>query len=202
METPDEEQAERKALRNVTTALISVAKQSGAQYEYFRMNGLLNDHFSRVCILTTAPALSDPGDEGAGTDKDWEKTRAEIVKESNAVHDGRMNADLGFSYNHFLALINLACDQFCSDIRRHFNFISTSRLLNPVPDGTCAFLTEFMKMIVNTVDPDTGLSMGGDALCAPDERAHGSWAQVIASAFVLDEYPPGMHCKSMTGFSS
>ena len=115
------------------------------------------------------------------------------------MHDGRMKADLGFSYNHVLALINHACDQFCSDINRNFNFISTSRLLNPVPDGTCAHITEFMKMIVNTVDPDTGLLMGVNALCIPDERARGSWAQVIASALVLDEYPPGMH--SITGFN-
>ena len=47
VETRDEEQDERKALRNVTTALISAAKRSGAQYEYFRMNRLLNDHFGR-----------------------------------------------------------------------------------------------------------------------------------------------------------
>ena len=128
-------------------------------------------------------------------------TRAEIVEGSNAVHDGRMNADLGFSYKHFLALINLACDQFCSDVNRHFNFISTSRLLNPVPVGTCAHITEFMKMIINTVDPDTGLIMGVDALCAPGERGRGSWAKVIASALVLDEYPPGMHCKLMISFN-
>lgn len=56
-------------------------------------------------------------------------------------------------------------------------------------------------MIVNTVDPDTGLSLGVDALCAPGDRARGSWAQVIASALVLDEYPPGMHYKSLIGFN-
>jgi hypothetical protein len=90
----------------------------------------------------------------------------------------RVNTHTMFSMVHLTALFDMALKNFAASPRRTFDFIRYSREDNPVPPNFQRHLTSFTTLCAEQSLPDSIL-----------------W-DFIASAIVLDCFPPDMHCKS------
>ena len=150
------------------------------------MKRLVDNHFRKVRIFNTAPSLCEIGVEDDGDDKKWEATRRSIVEELNIAHNGRINANLAFSYNHFWCSLVLPAISSAATL-----IVTSTTSLH----SDCSILSlktcvhTLQTKIINTTDPDTGI-LGVEGLCNSGDLGSKSWAQVVSSAFALDEYRP------------
>ncbi|KFZ01811.1 hypothetical protein V501_09785 [Pseudogymnoascus sp. VKM F-4519 (FW-2642)] len=134
---------------------------------------MLFSYFGDIRILTIPEPHSTP--------QQWEDLRRKILAESERVRVKRLKAKFAFSATHFKQLFSFACDHFCSDVLAPFNFIRATRRANPVPINMTLHLSELISR-VNNERPGTF------AL-----RLHTFAVPAIASALVLDAFPPEMH---------
>ena len=131
---------------------------------------MLLSHFGNICIL----ALPQP----QSPHRAWNALRHRILAESESVCIERSKAQFIFSAIHLTSLFSFACDHFCGDVVRPFNFIRASRLPSPVPRNMATHLSEFMSQVDSV-------------------RLHTFAVPIIASALALDAYPPEMHGKAL-----
>jgi hypothetical protein len=131
---------------------------------------MLFSHFGNIRILAL-PQPQSPYQE-------WKALRKQILDESESVCIERSKAQFIFSATHLTSLFSFACDHFCSDVVRPFNFIRASRLPSPVPRNMATHLSDFMSQVDSV-------------------RLHTFAVPVIASALALDAYPPEMHGKAL-----
>jgi hypothetical protein len=89
----------------------------------------------------------------------------------------RVNTHTLFSMVHLTAFFDMALRDFAASPRSTFNFIQRSREDNPVPPNFQRHLVSFMNSSSDQKLPESIL-----------------W-DFIASAIVLDCFPPDMHCK-------
>ncbi|KAL5350964.1 hypothetical protein ACLOAV_004537 [Pseudogymnoascus australis] len=127
---------------------------------------MLLSHFGNICIL----ALPQP----QSSHRVWKALRHQILAESESVCIERSKAKFIFSATHLKSLFSFACDHFCGDVVRPFNFIRASRLPSPVPRDMATHLSDF----ISHVDP---------------VRLHTFAVPIIASALAMDAFPPEMH---------
>ncbi|KFY65872.1 hypothetical protein V496_02280 [Pseudogymnoascus sp. VKM F-4515 (FW-2607)] len=127
---------------------------------------MLFSHFGNIRIL----ALPQP----QSSHREWKAIRKQILDESESVCVERSKAQYIFSATHLTSLFSFACDHFCGDVVRPFNFIRASRLPSPVPKNMSTHLSEFMSQVDSV-------------------RLHTFAVPIIASALALDAYPPEMH---------
>lgn len=83
-----------------------------------------------------------------------------------------------FSATHFSALFEYACTHLAKTIEQPFSFVKASRMFNPVAPDLREHLLTFLKH-VRTPSQLTKFAV-----------------PIIASSFLLDNYPPGAHSKS------
>ncbi|KAK3935780.1 patatin-like phospholipase-like protein [Diplogelasinospora grovesii] len=96
-----------------------------------------------------------------------------LYKASSRVRHKRADRRLLFSAKHFIAFSKIAFNHLL--LPEPFKFIKASRLQNPVAPDLAEHLTNFLNLVKST----------------------------IASSFILDHYPPGMHAfKSSDVFST
>ena len=101
------------------------------------------------------------------------RLRRQLLKASGRVRSKRGDRGLLFSASHLMAFSEIAFDHLL--LTEPFHFIKGSRLLNPVATDLAQHLTNFVNQVES----------------AHDLTAFA--AETIASSFLLDHYPPGMH---------
>lgn len=134
---------------------------------------MLFSYFGDIRILT----LPEPH----STLQEWEYLRRIVLAESECVFNKRLEAKFAFSAIHFKQLFSFACDHFCADVLAPFNFIRATRRANPVPGNMALHLSEFIHQV------------NSDRLNTFAIRLHTFAVPAIASALILDAFPPEMH---------
>ena len=107
------------------------------------------------------------------TDKGRSRLQRHLRNASNRIRHERADRGLLFSANHFLAFAEIAFEQLL--LPEPFDFIKTSRLQNPVAADLAQHLTNFVSQVQSA------------------QELTDFAAETIASSFLLDHYPPGMH---------
>jgi hypothetical protein len=105
------------------------------------------------------------------------KLKETLMGASDQVRSARIESRTLFSAQHFAAFLGHACSHFVTNPKEPFNFIRTSRIDNPPALDLKDHLTRFLLKI-NTL---------------PELKSFA--IPLIASSFLLDSYPPGMHRK-------
>jgi len=98
-----------------------------------------------------------------------------LMNASTQVRLNKMDTRTLFSARHFAVFFKLACDHFAITSNEPFDFIRTSRCLNPVSPDLNKHLSNFLLNIRSSHELTK--------FAVP----------VIASSFLLDSYPPDMH---------
>lgn len=94
----------------------------------------------------------------------------------DSARNDRLQSRHDFSATHFGALFKGACAQFAGNLDGSFNFVKIARNSNPIAQSLHAHLSDFLSLVKPPSDIAT--------FAAP----------MIASSFLLDNYPPGTHC--------
>jgi hypothetical protein len=100
-----------------------------------------------------------------------------LLNRSDEVRRNREDTRTLFSARHFAALFQYACDHFSQGSEEPFSFIKASRKQNPIAEDLAKHISNFLKHIK--------LAKELMEFAAP----------VIASSFLLDNYPPESHSK-------
>lgn len=103
-----------------------------------------------------------------------------LGEEIRAARLERVNTHTLFSMVHLTAFFDMALRDFAASPRYTFDFIRRTREDNPVPPNFQRHLASFM------------------ALCSEQKLPESILWDFIASAIVLDCFPPDMHCKCRT----
>ncbi|TLD11516.1 hypothetical protein PspLS_11449 [Pyricularia sp. CBS 133598] len=93
----------------------------------------------------------------------------------DSARNDRLQSRHDFSATHFGALFKGACAQFAGNLDGSFNFVKIARNSNPIAQSLHAHLSDFLSLVKPPSDIAT--------FAAP----------MIASSFLLDNYPPGTH---------
>ena len=103
-----------------------------------------------------------------------------LLNFSDQVREARISTETLFSAHHFAAFFHYALNHVAATSLEPFNFISASRIENPVASNSQHHLVDFLH---NVKSPQKLLKFA---------------IPIIASSFLLDSHPPDMHCKSIT----
>jgi hypothetical protein len=101
----------------------------------------------------------------------------QLLNFSDQVREARINTQTLFSAHHFAAFFHYALNHIAATSVEPFDFIATSRIENPVASNLQNHLVDFLH---NIKTPQKLLEFA---------------IPVIASSFLLDSYPPDMHCE-------
>ncbi len=101
----------------------------------------------------------------------------QLLNFSDQVREARVNTRTLFSAHHFAAFFHYALNHIAETSVEPFNFITTSRIENSVASNLQNHLVDFLH---NIKTPQKLLEFA---------------IPVIASSFLLNSYPPDMHCK-------
>ena len=108
----------------------------------------------------------------------------QLLNCSDQVREARANSRTLFSAYYFSGFFRCAVDHLAATSGEPFNFIATSHSNNPVSRTLQVHLEDFLR---NIKTPQKLVSFA---------------IPVIASSFLLDSYPPDMHCKSTASRAS
>jgi hypothetical protein len=97
--------------------------------------------------------------------------------ETNTARTERINAHTLFSMIHIPAFFDMALRDFAKSPRHTFDFITCTREDNPVPQNFQHHLKSFLD------------------LCSEHKLPENILWDFIASAIILDGFPPDVHCK-------
>lgn len=119
----------------------------------------------------------------ASSTRSWKSLRCRILQDSSEIQERRIGAQVAFSATHFKAFFHSARKHFCTDIVSPFSFVRASRDPNPISTEYCSHLKRFLNQV-------------------PAAQVLNFAVPVIASAFVFDSYPSGMHCMASSLLAS
>jgi hypothetical protein len=102
--------------------------------------------------------------------------RADISRQLHDARFARIQKQVLFSATHLGKLFKLATETLCASPLSPFDFIAAARQQNPLDGSFSSHLAEFLELAGKSRIPYEGIS------------SH------IASAILMDAYPPGMHC--------
>ena len=138
----------------------------------------LKDQFAEVRVLS----LSQPKRRrGAARSSPWVNLTIELSKISSLARQARLDAGYLFTAYHLADLLQRVTGEPIGALREPLNFIQISRLMNPLAPDLESHLASFLDHF-QSVD-----SLRSFAL------------PMMASSFILDHYPPGMHRKITVG---
>jgi len=133
----------------------------------------LFDQISAIEIIALFPAGS------LSVDARHRLLKERIMSGSDQLRKTREDLRSLFSFTHFSAFLKSACEHFSRTAEEPYNFIMASRVDNPFPLDLDEHLMNFLKHIESAKELIK--------FAAP----------VIASSFLLDNYPPDSHRKSI-----
>lgn len=96
---------------------------------------------------------------------------------SDEVRRNREDARTLFSVTHFATLFRYACDHFSQPTEEPFDFIKASRKQNPIAEDLAEHISNLLKYIKSAKELMEFV------------------VPIIASSFLLDNYPPQSHSK-------
>ena len=138
-----------------------------------RLAAQLRNRFGGLHVLSL-PRFAPVGQTNLQKSDVWDAIRERILQSSQRIQDRRREAQVAFSADHFKAFLHLSCQHFARDAALPFSFVEASRLSNPIPRDFSYHIAHFLDGIeVRLVQP----------FATP----------LVASAMVLDGYPPEMH---------
>jgi hypothetical protein len=134
----------------------------------------VSEHFSdiRLLSLATRKTLSNKARH--------RELFEHLLNFSDQVREARTNTQTLLSAYHFAAFFHYALSHVAATSVEPFNFITSSRIENPVPRNLRDHLVDFLH---NIRTPQKLLQFG---------------IPFIASSLLLDSHPPDMHCKLIT----
>jgi len=100
-----------------------------------------------------------------------------LLNFSDQIREAKISTRTLFSAHHFAAFFRYALRHATATSAEPFNFITASRIDNPVGSNLRVHLVDFLQ---NIKTPEKLLQFA---------------IPIIASSFLLDAYPPDMHCK-------
>ena len=142
----------------------------------FRLRVLADPKFSGS--FSSLQVVNLPGPNRAPSREHLSGLGAILREEAAAARLERVNTHTLISMIHFAAFFDAALREFARSPRLTFDFIRSTRLDNPVPTGFQRHITSLMT------------------LSSEHKIPGGILWEFIASAIVLDAFPPDMHCKS------
>lgn len=101
---------------------------------------------------------------------------AEVTRQLHDARFVRLQKHVLFSATHLSDMFTLATQNFCASPLTKFDFIAATRQANPLDGSFGSHLKEFLLLAGRSRIPYEGVS------------------SQIASALLMDAYPPGMHC--------
>ena len=131
-----------------------------------------SEQFSDIQLLSLAPHK-----KGLSNKARHRELFEHLLNFSDQVREARINTQTLFSAYHFAAFFHYALNHMAATSVEPFNFITTSRIENPVASSLRDHLVDFLH---NIKTPQKLLKFA---------------IPVIASSFLLDNHPPDMHCK-------
>jgi hypothetical protein len=137
---------------------------------YEGCQGVLSDYFSSVQIFPLG------GDHLSPLAR-YRRLREVIVSNSMDMFRVRQKNNVSFSSTHLRCFFDQALAHIAKSVAVPFNFLSASRSGNEVPENLTYHLTNFLR------------------LGQESKIAHSDLVSNIASALLMDAYPPGMHRK-------
>ena len=129
------------------------------------------DHFGGIRLLS----LTKPRNQGHYRGSPWDRLSRELSDASQSARQKRLNVSHLFAAQHLAGFLDHAAGCATEVPQEPFNFIRTSRLNNPVAVDLELHLAHFLRNF-HSLD-----SLKSFAL------------PMVASSFILDHYPPGMH---------
>jgi hypothetical protein len=127
------------------------------------------EQFSEISVVAIFPA------DTISVEARFRPLKERLMEASHRIRTNREDSRLLFSTTHFNALFGYACRHFAETIDQPFNFIEAARKYNPVALDLDKHLSTLLKHIRN-----------------PSELTEFA-VPIIASSFLLDNYPPGAH---------
>lgn len=134
----------------------------------------LTDHFGGIRLLSLTKPRNQRGYRGSP----WDRLRTELFKVSLSARQRRLDVRHLFAARHLAGFLEYAASGAAEAPPAPFNFIRTSRINHPIADDLELHLGHFLRKF-HSLD-----SLKRFAL------------PMVASSFILDHYPPGMHCMS------
>lgn len=132
----------------------------------------VSEQFSEIRLLGLAARKKDLSNKAR-----HRELFEHLLNSSDQVREARINTRTLFSAHHFAAFFHYALNHLATTSVEPFNFITTSRIENPVASNLRDHLVDFLH---NIKTPQKLLEFA---------------IPVIASSFLLDSHPPDMHCK-------
>jgi hypothetical protein len=132
----------------------------------------VSERFSDIRLLSLAARKRDLSNKAR-----HRELFEHLLNFSDQVREARINTQTLFSAHHFAAFFHYALNHVAATSVEPFNFITTSRVENPVASNLGDHLADFLH---NIKTPQKLLEFA---------------IPVIASSFLLDSHPPDMHCK-------
>ena len=132
----------------------------------------VSEQFSDIQILSLAAHNKDLSNKAR-----HRELFEQLLNFSDQVREARVRTQTLFSAHHFAAFFHYALTHVAATSVEPFNFISASRIENPVASDLRDHLVDFLH---NIKTPQKLLQFA---------------IPIIASSFLQDAYPPDMHCK-------
>ena len=134
----------------------------------------LRAHFQHINIAALSPTRKPAWER-----KQLMALRRRLYQAVELVQRERCRAKLLFSVRHTVTLLQAAAEATCGQPRSPIDLVEMSRRSRPVASNLALHLADFFK------------DAHGNA--AVEQSA----AAAVASSFILDHYPPGMHRKRL-----
>lgn len=135
----------------------------------------ITDRFAGVRIVSLIGTLSRCKGRRRSRRDPWGRLSHEIVNISHLARQARQRANCLFSARHLAGFLQHSTVRTTEAPREPFDFVLTSRLGNPIAPDLEIHLSRFLEHFRSSD------SLKRFAI------------PVIASSFILDHYPPGMH---------
>lgn len=141
----------------------------------FRLRVLADPRFSKS--FSSLQVVNLPGPHRASSREHLSGLGKILREEAAAARLEKANTHTLFSMVHFAAFFDSALLEFSRSPRLTFDFIRSARFDNPVPTGFERHIASLMT------------------LSSENKLPAGILWEFIASAIILDAFPPDMHCK-------
>lgn len=131
--------------------------------------------FEDVCVLCMPDGASRATRRGERPAANWDVFRHTLFTSLELSRQTRKRSGLLFSARHFVELLQQGAARAIAASWVPFDYVKASRMYNKVPQTLAGHLATFIKLFDSR------------------EKIKDVAIPLIASSFVLDHYPPGMH---------
>lgn len=147
--------------------------------QFQRRYPALKTRFAQISVIGTVDVKSQPARPKELSATSWRSLRGTIVTTLQEAHSLRSRAHCMFSGVHFFKFLQMGARNLKKHESMPFDFVGAAREHHEVPASLSNHLSTFLELFHSTESMKT--------VAIP----------LLASSFILDQYPPGMHGKSV-----